>query len=142
MKDLKNKYPENLIFSYLNINFIRNKLKDSEMILDGSVDVLTIAETKLDESFPSQQFLINGFKRPFRLDNTDKSGGLLVYIKYDIPARPLNRLDINKSFEIFCIEINLRSKKCFFLSFYRNPKSNLNQYLDKLSEVIDFYSTS
>lgn len=142
LQDLKNKYPDNLIFSYLNINSVRNKFKDLEVFLNGSVDVLTIAETKLDDSFPTQQFLMSGFKRPFRLDNTDKSGGLLVYIKSDLPARPLNRFEIDKSYEILCIEINLHSKRWFLLSFYRNPKSNLNQYLDKLSDVIDFFSTS
>ena len=107
LRDLKNTYPENLIFSYLNINSVCNKFKSLEVFLNGSVDVLTIAETKLDSSFPSLQFLMEGYKRPFRLDITDKSGGLLVYIRSDIPARQLHVFEISQNFQLI-----------------RNPKSN------------------
>ena len=31
------------------------------------IDVLVIAETKIDSSFPTSQFLIDGFKSPYRL---------------------------------------------------------------------------
>lgn len=61
LHDLKNKYPDNIIFSYLNINSVRNKFKDLEMFLNGCVDVLTIAETKLDVSFPTQRFFDERF---------------------------------------------------------------------------------
>ena len=39
-----------------------------------------ISETKLDESFPSNQFLIDGFSAPFRLDRNDEGGGVIIYI--------------------------------------------------------------
>ena len=32
------------------------------------VDILMLSETKLDSTFPSIQFLINGFSVPHRLD--------------------------------------------------------------------------
>ena len=40
--------------------------------------MLVIAETKLDDSFPTSQFVIPGFKKPYRLDVSVKAGGLLV----------------------------------------------------------------
>ena len=46
-----------VIFSYLNINSIRNKFGDLDKIVDGNIDILCRAETKSDESFPSNQFL-------------------------------------------------------------------------------------
>ena len=46
-----------LITSILNINFIRNKFGDLDKIVDGNIDILCRAETKLDESFPNNQFL-------------------------------------------------------------------------------------
>ena len=46
-----------LITSLLNINFIRNKFGDLDKIVDGNIDILCRAETKLDESFPNNQFL-------------------------------------------------------------------------------------
>ena len=41
--------------------------------------ILTIAETKLGGSFRTAQFQIKGYYSPFRLDITNKNGGLLVY---------------------------------------------------------------
>ena len=38
-----------------------------------------MAETKLDESFPDSQFAVLGYKKPYRLDVTANSGGLLIY---------------------------------------------------------------
>ena len=36
------------------------------------VDILVLSETKLDSTFPSIQFLINGFSVPHRLDRNSK----------------------------------------------------------------------
>ena len=60
-----------IIFSYLNINSIRNKFGDLDTIVDGNIDILCIAETKLDESFPNNQFVLVGYHLPYRLDITD-----------------------------------------------------------------------
>ena len=45
-----------------------------------------VSETKLDDSFPQGQFIINGFKSPFRLDRNKNCGGIMLYIREDIPA--------------------------------------------------------
>ena len=38
------------------------------MLLAKNVNVLCIAETKIDNSFPENQFTIDGFKKPYRLE--------------------------------------------------------------------------
>ena len=43
-----------------------------------------ISETKLDASFPTNQFLTNGYTSPYRLDWNGQVGGVLVYIQVDI----------------------------------------------------------
>ena len=58
-------------------------------LISENVDILIVAETKLDSSFPTAQFLIPGFHHPFWLDLNKQSGGLLVYVKGSIPARVL-----------------------------------------------------
>ena len=45
-----------------------------------------ITETKLDNSFPEQQFHIEGFNIPFRLDRNRHGGGLLLYVGNDYNA--------------------------------------------------------
>ena len=53
-----------------------------EVVMEN-VDILAIAETKIDESFPTAQFLLVGYHSPYRL-------GILVYVKSSIPSRQLN----------------------------------------------------
>ena len=42
-----------------------------------------ISETKIDDSFPTEQFLIPTFSEPHRLDRNENSGGLLLYVRED-----------------------------------------------------------
>ena len=50
--------------AHLNINSIRNKIEGLKFLVAKNVDILVISETKLDETFPTSQFLIDGFKKP------------------------------------------------------------------------------
>ena len=44
-------------------------------------DTLTIAETKIDETFTTGKFMIEGFGEPFRKDINKNGGGLLTYAR-------------------------------------------------------------
>ena len=37
-------------------------------LIENEIDVLLLSETKLDETFPLEQFLISGFAKLLRLD--------------------------------------------------------------------------
>ena len=39
-----------------------------------------ISETKIDESFPNGNFIIEGFSTPYMLDRDSKGGGGLFYM--------------------------------------------------------------
>ena len=54
-------------------------------IVKDNIDILLISESKLDDSFPDNQFLIEGFGKPFRLDQNRNSGGIMLFIRSDIP---------------------------------------------------------
>ena len=84
LKRLWHSHLNKSIFLCLNINSIRNRLGDVDNIVDGNVDILYIVETKLDEHFPNNQFVLMGFHLPYRLDITDKKGGLIVFVKSHI----------------------------------------------------------
>ena len=49
-----------------------------------------ISETKLDERLPTSQFFMNGFSSPHRLDHNCNGGGILLYIREDIPSNLLS----------------------------------------------------
>ena len=56
----------------------------------GNVDIMMISETKLDNTFPNGQFLIDGFNEPIRTDKNKNGGGILLFIKEDIPTKVLS----------------------------------------------------
>ena len=111
-----------LIFAHLNINSIRNKFDQLVNGIKGNIDILImISETKLDDSFPSMQILIEGFGPPFRSDRNSHGGGILVYGREDIPCKLIPMK--NCSIEGFFIELNLKSKK-WLISCSYNPHRN------------------
>ena len=90
-------------------------------IVSTNVDILLICETKLDSSFPRAQFHIHGFREPYRFDRNGKGGGILLYIRDDIPSK---LIESKMTIEGLFVEINLRKKKCLLCCFY-NPKNSL-----------------
>ena len=64
-----------------------------------------ISETKLDESFPPGQFLLDSYSVPFRFDRNGYGGGILLYIRIVIPSKFLS---LNKNIEGFFVQINSR----------------------------------
>ena len=76
--------------AHININSLRNKFEEVTNLLSGKLDIMGISETKLDDSFPTNQFIINDFPDPYRFDRNRFGGGLMVYIKNNIPSKMLN----------------------------------------------------
>ena len=131
----KSKYLYNPILSYININSIRNKFNMLSALLKSDVGILTIAETKIDETFPSNQFLLENFKKPYRLDKSNKSGGLLVYVLQDIPSKPLTNFSIPQDLQAIPFEITLKNRKWLIISVY-NPDKNIgNIFLENLTDL-------
>ena len=60
-----------LIISHLNINSLRKKFEFLISLIKDNLDILMISEWKLDQSLPTNQFMINGFSAPFCLDRND-----------------------------------------------------------------------
>ena len=60
LKNTRVKNKKGLVIAYLNINSIRNKIEPLKLMVSKYVDILTVAETKIDETFTSQ-FVIEGF---------------------------------------------------------------------------------
>ena len=108
----------------------------------GKVDILIVAETKIDASFPTAQSSAEGYHKPYRLDVSEKSGGILVYISSSIPSRQLHYGNLNLSIQAVPFEINLRMDKWLLISAYR-PTSQKSEYLlNELDKMIDYFSVS
>ena len=128
-----------MILAQININSIRNKFDILSSYIKDNLDILVITETKLDASFPSRQFSLSGFSEPFRFDRTQHGGGLLVFIRENIPCKCLN---INISFiEALFIELNLREKKWLLCCLYNPHKSMISKHLHELQLILDNLSS-
>ena len=57
-----------LVIVNLNKNSLRNKFDSLKLNVKNSLDVFMISETKLDETFPEGQFLMDGFTPSYRMD--------------------------------------------------------------------------
>ena len=53
-----------LVVAHFNINSLRLTFDSLAQKITGNVDILMISETKLDNSFPEGQFLIEGYSKP------------------------------------------------------------------------------
>ena len=96
LKALHNSHPRNLIIGHLNINSIHNKKNKFDfmtLLMKGKIDILMISEPKLDESFPTSQFLTDGYSSPYRLDHNKHGGGILVFIRNDIISMYLRNIN-------------------------------------------------
>ena len=60
----KKKSPNKIIVGHLNINSLRNKLEDLRHVIDRTLDIILLSESKLDDSFPSAQFTLKGYGIP------------------------------------------------------------------------------
>ena len=72
------KSPRNPSLAYININSIRYKHNELFTMVQNNVDILAIAETKLDSSLLSTQFpvSVHVYKTPYRKDGNKHGGGL------------------------------------------------------------------
>ena len=106
LKSVRRKNLRRIIFAHLNINSLRNKFDSLVRQIKGNVDILAISEIKLDESFPEGQFKIPGFRSPFRRDRNEFGGGVMVFVRKDIPSKVISKETL--STEAMFIELNFR----------------------------------
>ena len=106
IENISSKNPNRLIIAQLKINSLRYKFDSLVEILHSKVDILLTSETKIDSSFPNAQFKI-GYTT-YRMDRNSNGGGILLYVREDIPSTLLNT---ELLIEAFCIEINIGKKR-------------------------------
>ena len=80
-------------------------------MLGTNIDILCLAETKIDSSYPKSQFHLQGYKKPLRFDVSSNSGGILVYINETLPCRELTEFTLPDDIQAIPIEIYFRKSK-------------------------------
>ena len=106
LKEIRVKNMNKVVIGTLNINSLAPKFDQLSEVIGQYLDIITIQETKLDPSFPTQQFMLTGYSVPYRLDRNRDGGGVMIYVREDIPSKLLTKHNFTKSIEGLFIEIN------------------------------------
>ncbi|XP_056013254.1 uncharacterized protein LOC130052406 isoform X3 [Ostrea edulis] len=76
--------PAKLICGYLNINSLAGEYDQIKDILQRNlIDMLFLAETKIDASYPDAQFVIDNYTM-WRADRNKHGGGVLAFLRSDL----------------------------------------------------------
>ena len=134
----RRRFISNFIFAHLNINSYRYKyISLHDILAKKHVDYLAISESKLDASFPSAQLPADDFSL-YRQDVSSSSGGLLIYVRADLPHRRLNYAEINEhGFESLCMEITVGKTTIVVACIYKHPKLKNDAFKCYLSNMAD-----
>ena len=134
----RRRFISNFIFAHLNINSYRHKyISIHDILAKKHVDYLAISESKLDASFPSAQFPAHDYSL-YRQDVSSSSGGLLIYVRADLPHRRLNYAEINEhGFESLCMEITVGKTTTVLACIYKHPKLKNDAFKCYLSNMAD-----
>ena len=100
---------------------------------------MLVSETNIDDSFPQGQFVLNRFSAPHRLDRNCLDGGLMLFVREDIPSYLLTIEE--KPIESFYVELNLRNSKWLVNCSYNPHKNSIGNHLDRISESLDLLSS-
>ena len=99
LKEIRVKNANKVVIGTLNINLLAPKLDQLSEVIGQNLDILTIQETKLDSSFPSEQLMLTGYSAPYRLDRNRAGGGVMTYVREDIPSKLLTKHNFTKGIE-------------------------------------------
>ena len=144
MKNLNNVRKDNVnnvIIACLNINSLANKFDQLTTVINDNIDILVLVETKIDDTFPESQFFINGFSKPYRIDRNRNGGGVMIYVRQDIPSKRLSKHNLPSDIECLRVEINLRKSKWLLCGTYHPPSPADKYYFEHLGRLLTYTVT-
>ena len=108
-----------MIICTLNINSLSSKFDDLKVLISVMFDILIIIETKLDDTYPIPQFLIDGYSMRYILDRNRNGGRVIIYVREDIPGKVLGKHLFPNDIEGIFVEINFRKSKWLLCGTYQ-----------------------
>lgn len=91
----------------------------------SEVDILSISETWLNESYPVWQiYRFNTFRKDRKTDT--HGGGTLLLIRDNIIVEPNTlQIDVSQLFEATAVLVSVRNTKWLIVLFYVSPSGNI-----------------
>ena len=132
------KKPKNVFLGDLNIHSIKNKFESVWEFIKDTFDIFLLSESKRDSSFPDNQFSILGY-RIVRKDRDKNGGGLLLYIRQDIPFKIIQNSSLAPTLEVILIEINLGRFKFLLIGLCKPLSVSEKEFLLHLNKTQNFF---
>ena len=139
-KTIRLKDINRVIIGNLNTNSLTVTFAQLQEIVLKYVDILILTETKLDDSFPTSQFMVDGFSMPYRQDRNRNGGGIMIYIRDDIPSILLTKHVFPDDIEGLFVELNFRKSKWLLMGAYHPPSQSNSYFFEHLDKALDIYS--
>ena len=126
----------------ININSISSKFNQLKELVLKHADILVVCETKLDETFSSSQFHMDGFSLPYRLDRNRNGRSVMIFVKEDIPSKLLTKQNFPSDVEGLLVELNFRKLKWLLFGTYHPPAQNDQYFFNCIDKALDTYSNN
>lgn len=137
---LRNDHKNRCIIASLNINSLQNKFDEIKEWLDkGIFDILFIQETKIDRTYPNEQFRVDGYNM-LRKDRVKGGGGTMAYVKETITATQKKKAV--KQIEVITLNLQIGQRRFAVVSAYKPPKTDNKTFTDEMCTILDDVITS
>lgn len=137
LRESRKRHPRNVLIAYLNINSVRYKFDEiKELLTDHIVDILFLAETKLDETFNNTLFTVDGYKL-YRPDRNCSGGGIMSLISSNLPSSRKETLESEFPVENISHEIYINDKKWLIMGAYKPPSIKNDDFSFRFSQNLD-----
>ena len=111
-----------------------------ELLYDKLSDICFFAETKLDDTFNQRSFNVVDYKA-FRNDRNASGGGLMAYVRSNLPARRRPDLELQRPIETIVLDVIISDRKWAVIGVYRPPSVDNKLFADIFTKGIDKIST-
>ena len=102
-----------------------------------NIDISLITETKIEYTFPVNQFYLNGCNLPYRHDRNNNGGSILVYVRNDIRSRIIESGNFPSWFEVLVIELSFNLKEWLLICSYNPRRNSIKEQMQVLLCCID-----
>ena len=139
LADLKEKNADRPVIAQLNINSIAPKFEPLVSLIKDNIDLLMVSETKLDDSYPIEQYKIEGYSKPIRLDRNCYGGGFMIFPREDLPCHELKSHKLPIDVECTFLELRIRQSKWLVVAGYNPHKEKISYFLKNVGSELDKY---
>ena len=78
---------------------------------------------------------------PYRFYRSCNGGGIIIFVREDIPSKILEKHKLSQDIEGIFIELNFKKIKWLLFGTYHPPSQNDQYYFEEIDKAIDCYNS-